>query len=352
MPVGAVLQDLLDVVGQLDVRVQLDAHAVDGFGGLGAQALQLLPLEVEFALLQPVFGEHRAVGVDDDHAALAVDDQHLAVADQLPRVVRRHHRRHVEAARDDRGMRRHAAQVGEKRAVAVLLELDHVRGREVVGDQDRLLLRHRRGQRARLAEQTLQHALADLDDVRLALAQVRILDLLELLDQHAHLLRERPLRVTALFQNDLPRDLGERRVVQDHPVDVQEGTELARNVAAGHCRMQALQFLLDLLDREIEARDLGVELRGRDLVVRDLEGRMRNELRASDRNAGRDAHAVQREADHHSAPTIDPDGAGRSATIARRTRRGRVRRSRASPPLRPDLRSPAAPWSRRMPSAA
>ncbi len=171
------------------------------------------------------------------------------------RIVRRDHRGHVEAARDDRGVRRHAAQVGQERAVAVLLELDHVRRREVVRDQDRLLLGHRRGQRARLAQQALQHALADLHDVGLALAQVRILDLLELLDQHAHLLRQRPLGVAALLGDDPLRHLGQRRVVQDHPVHVQERAELARNVAAGHRRVQALQFLLDFLDRLLEARD-------------------------------------------------------------------------------------------------
>ena len=251
----AVLERLLEVVGQFDVRVQLDEHAVDRLGRLGAQALQLLPLELELALLQPVLGQHRAIGIDDDDAVLAVDDQHLAVADQRPRVVRRDHRRHVEAARDDGRVRRHAAQVGEERAVVMLLELDHVRRREVVRDEDRLLLGHRRGQRARLAHQPLQHALADLHDVGLALAQVRILDLLELLDQHAHLLRQRPLGVAALLRDDLLRHLGQRRVVQDHPVHVEERAEFARHIAAGHRGVQAFELLLDLLDRQVEARD-------------------------------------------------------------------------------------------------
>ena len=93
--------------------------AVERLGGLGAQALELLPLELELALLQPVLGEHRAIRIDDDDVVVAVDDQHLAVADQRARVVRRDDRRHVQAARDDRRVRRDAAEVGQERAVVV-----------------------------------------------------------------------------------------------------------------------------------------------------------------------------------------------------------------------------------------
>ena len=78
--------------------------------------LQLLPRELELVLLQPVLGEHGAIGIDDDDVVAAVDDQHLAVADQLARVVRRDDRRDVEAARDDRRVRRDAAEIGEERA--------------------------------------------------------------------------------------------------------------------------------------------------------------------------------------------------------------------------------------------
>ncbi len=319
----AVFQDLAHVVGQLDIREQLDAHAVDRLGGLAAKTLQLLPLEIELALLQPVFGEHRTIGVDDHHTALAVHDQHFAVADQLPRVVRRDDRGHVETARDDRRMRGHAAQVGEERAIAVVLELDHVRGREVVRDEDRLLLGHRRRQRTGFAHQALQHPLADLDDVRLAFAQVRVFDLLELLDQDAHLLGERPLGVAALL-------------VQDHPVDVQKRAEFAGHVAAGHRRVEALQFLLDFLDREAEARNLGLDLRRWNVVVSDLERRVRDELRPADRDAGRDADTMERETDHHRGPRP----VVRSVMNARRNRRGRVLQSRASRRLRPARRFP------------
>ena len=98
-----------------------------------------------------------------------------------------------------------------------MLELDDVRRRQVVRDQDRLLLGAAARQRARLAHQPLQHALDDLHDVGLALAQVRVLDLVELLDQHVHLLRQRPLGVAALLGDDLLRRLdsvGSFRIIQ------------------------------------------------------------------------------------------------------------------------------------------
>ena len=276
--------------------------AVERVGRLQAQALQLLALELELRLLQPVLGEHRPVGVDDDDVRVTVDDQDLAVADHPARVVRRHHRRHVEPARDDRGVRRRPAEVGQERAVAVRLELDDVRGRQVVGDEDRLFLGGRRRQRARAAHQPLQHALDHLHDVRAPLAQVRILDLVELLDQHRHLLGQRPLGVAALLGDDLLRHLGERGVVEDHPVHVEERAELAGDVLAGHRPVQRLQFLLHLVDRSLEARHLGADLRGGNRVVRDLERRVRDELGAADRDAARHPDAVDGEAHHGAAP--------------------------------------------------
>ncbi len=172
----AVLERLRQVARQLDVRLELDLDAVDRRRGLRDEPLQPRPLERELALLQPVLGQHRLVRVDDDDVVRAVDDQELVLADQLPRVVRRDDRGHREAPRDDRRVRRRAADVGEKRREPVLLELDHVGRREVVRDQDRVLLGARRRDGPRLAQQALQDPLDDLHDVGLALAQIRVVD--------------------------------------------------------------------------------------------------------------------------------------------------------------------------------
>ena len=94
-------------------------------------------------------------------------------------------------------MRRGAAQIGDEARELVLLEQDHVRRRQVVRDHDQILLVA--GVRGRcitgLAGQHLQHALDDLDHVGLALAQIGVLDLVELLEQRVHLHLERPFGV-------------------------------------------------------------------------------------------------------------------------------------------------------------
>ena len=43
---------------------------------------------------------------------------------------------HVQAARDDRRMRRHPTEIGQERRKVVVLELDDVGRREIVRDED------------------------------------------------------------------------------------------------------------------------------------------------------------------------------------------------------------------------
>ena len=113
--------------------------------GRRLQALELLPLQAVLRLAQPVLAQHHRVGVDHQHALQAVDDQQVVLADHLARVVQADQRRDVQAARDDRGVRGHAADVGDEAAELVALEEDHVGGRKVVRDHDQVALG--RGQR-------------------------------------------------------------------------------------------------------------------------------------------------------------------------------------------------------------
>ena len=78
-------------------------------------------------------------------------------------------------------------------------------------------------------------------------------------------------------------------------MQVEEGAHLRRRVG-GHRRVQADQLAAHLLDRGVEAHDLGVDVLARDLVVRDLQPRARDEVGVADRDAARHAGAVQREA--------------------------------------------------------
>ena len=96
-------------------------------------------------------------------------------------------------------------------------------------------------------------------------------------------------------------------------MDVEERAELGRRVAARHRAVQALELALHLAHRVAEARDLRVDIARGDRVVGDLERRVRDELRAADRDAARDADAVQREARHRAAFPV----AGRRPTRER-----------------------------------
>ena len=180
-------------------------------------------------------------------------------------------------------------------------------------DQDRVLLGARGRDGPRLAQQALQDPLDDLHDVGLALAQIRVVDAVELLDQHVHLLHEGPLGVAPLLGDDPTRRLRQGRIREDHPVDVEERAELGRRVAARHRAVQAFELALHLAHRVSEARDLRVDIARGDRIVGDLERRVRDELRAADRDAARDADAVQREARHRAAFPV----AGRRPTRER-----------------------------------
>ena len=195
------------------------------------EPLELLALDLELALLEPVLGEHRSVRIDDDDVLGAVDDQELVLAYQRSRIVGRDHRRHVEAAGDDRRMRGDAAEIGQERGEVVRLELDDVGRRQIVRDEYGLFLGAGRAHGSGLAQQHLEHALHYLHHIGAAFAQVRVLDVVELLDQHRHLLSEGPLRVAVQLGDHPLGRLGNRRIGEDHPMDVEKCTELGRRIA-------------------------------------------------------------------------------------------------------------------------
>ena len=217
------------------------------------------------------------------------------------RVVRGDHRGHVEAARDDGRVRRHAAEVGEERREVVLLELDHVGRREVVRDEDRLLLG---GGRAapRRACPSVASARARRPGPRRPCARAgrgprsgrtaRRSTPICWVSAHSAL-----QRCSAMM---LLRRLGERGVLEDHPVHVEERAELARArrpMVIAECRPSSSFWTS--CTAAVEALDLRGHLARGDRVVRDLERRVRDELRTADGDAARDADAVQGEAHVH-----------------------------------------------------
>ena len=291
-----VLDRLLEIFGELDIGHELDATAVERCRRGRSQTAELLPFEFELVLLDPVLGKHRAIGIDDDDVAAAIDDQKLVLADQRARIVSRNDGGNVEAARDDRGVRCDPAEVGQESRKVVVLELDDIGRRQVVRDQDCMLLGVGRSHAARFAQKDLENAFDHLDDVCFALAQVRILDRLELLDEHRELLRQRPFGIAKLL-GDVPLwRLAQHRIGEDHPMHVEKGAELRRGIAGGHRPVQALQLFLNRVERLRQALDLGGHLNGRDRVMRHLERRVRNELRPANGDAAGNSDTVEDEA--------------------------------------------------------
>ncbi len=284
------------VLGPLDVGEQVDLLAVERGGAGVAQAVELGALDLELAAAQAVFLDDLLVGGDDDHAAGAVDDDELVVLEQVAHMVQADNRGDLEAARDDRGVAGGPADVGDEAGDVVVAEADGVGGREVVGDDDAAQpVAPARRQVAGVAEQHLDQALDDLDHVGLAFAQVGVLDLAELLDEVLHLLHQRPLGVAAALGDEVAGGVDQHRVGEHHQLQVDEGADLAVRLTGGGDRLEADQFALDGGERLVEAGELLIEVARRDVVVVDLEQRVRDEVDVADRDALRDRQAVQRE---------------------------------------------------------
>ena len=286
-------------VGSSMLACSCDHRAVERRRRRRLEALQLVPLEPRLVLLQAVLGEHRAVRVDDDHALRAVDDQQLVLADQRARVVQRDDGGNRERARHDRRVRGGAADVRHERREGVLAEEDHVGRRQVAGDEDHVRVLARRASRQAPLEpaSAAEHALGHLAHVGLALAQVLVLDVVELRRQLVELHAQRPFGVAALLGDDLARRLREGGVLEHHEVHVHEGRQLGGRAVA-HAVGQLLQLVAHLLDRVVEAALLAAdESCGGDLVVIHLGGHAGEQVRVADGDAAGHADAVHREAD-------------------------------------------------------
>ena len=119
----------IEIARQLNIGVQFDVRAFECFGQRALDTREFLPLEFPQVLLEPVFGQHRFIRLDDDHALRAIDDDELIFAQQFAGRVQRDDRRNRQAARQNRGVRSRTTQVGHKRGHLMILELNHIGGR-------------------------------------------------------------------------------------------------------------------------------------------------------------------------------------------------------------------------------
>ncbi len=131
---------------------------------------------------------------------IAVDNDQIVLADQHACVLHADRRRNAQTTGDDRGVGRATAQIGDETLERLCLELHHVGRRDVVRDDDHLVAgaMHASGQHAgRCTRQRLQHTLDNLLDVRFALTQIRVFDVVEMAGNTFELFCQRPFDVVA-----------------------------------------------------------------------------------------------------------------------------------------------------------
>jgi hypothetical protein len=93
----------------------------------------------------------------------------------------------------------------------------------------------------------------------------------------------------------IARRLRQHRVVEDHHVDVEERAHFGRRVGRNR-GVQPDELAAHRGYRVVEARNFRIDFLGGDLVVGHLQPRRGDQVREADRDAARDAGAVQREA--------------------------------------------------------
>ena len=311
------------IAGKLDVRIELDADSVQRRGGRGLEPAQFGAFEFEHRLAQPVLFEHPLVRIDDQDATGSIDDQHIVVADHVADMVEADNGRDREATRDDRGMRSRSADVGHEAGDLRVLELYRVGRREVVRDDDRAQsVASLAGAIAGMAQQSLDQAFDQLHDVGLALAQIGVLDRVELVDQHFHLLHQRPFGVAASLADMGASSVDEQRVLQEHLLQFDEDRDF--RMCAGWRLAQLGEFGADRRDRFIEPFQLLGDRARRDGVVMDFQQGVRDQLGMADGDALGNRQTVQREG--HRAIRFRRSDLRRVRAARRALRRRRSRR--------------------------
>ena len=229
--IGAGFQRGRAIVGKFDIGQQRDAGTVARDGRRLLQFAEFFTLAQQKNLALAILFEHDRSRIDDHDSGVAIDDQPVVLRNQRGRVGHADRGRDVEAARNDRGMRILTAKVGNKTAECAIAELQHVGRRDVMRDHDHMdarLTAVARRQRGGAAGKDLQHALADLLNVGLTLAQVGVLDLVELCRQFVDLRDQCPFGVVVAGANDIERHVGDHRIRQDQRMHVDERAEFGR----------------------------------------------------------------------------------------------------------------------------
>ncbi|OIQ63237.1 hypothetical protein GALL_552230 [mine drainage metagenome] len=218
-------------------------------------------------------------------------------------------------------MRRLAAHVGDETAEHAGLELQHVGGRDVVGDEHQVAVAARRARQPGAAVQGAQHAFDHLFDVDNALAQVLVVHFVEIARNHVELGGQRPFGVVAAFPDPGDGVQSHLPVVEQHLVHVDEGGEFGRRIGR-QIVLQGIELGAHGTTRGAQAVDFCAFRAGVDEVVRHVQSGRGEDDRAADGHAAGNGNAKELQCHAAMVAAVRPSPhdwpAARGSGLARR----------------------------------
>ena len=180
-------------------------------------------------IFSPAFGARQRLGVriQDQLVRVAVQHHELPCLDQATRFVKPDDRRNFERARQNRGVIRLAAGIGRESADLGPIHLRRERRRQLVGDQNRGVIQRAEQIAGGDAVTKIHGEPADeIGDVALALAEVRIRDLVEFGAELVEQLLDGPLGVHPLVSDEGLGAGHEHRIVEHQQLRIEERREV------------------------------------------------------------------------------------------------------------------------------
>ena len=223
-------------------------------------------------------------------------------ANQPPRRAQPNHGWNVETAPEYGGVAGGTAHVGYEAFDALVFEVDGVGGGEVVGDEDDVVQ-----QRAfqiefgALPDEVFLDALHDLQHVLFALAQVFVVDFVELLGEAFGLDFERPFSVDLLFFNNINGFARQGGIGEQHQVQRDECAQLGGGVF-GDVAADVFQLLAGGFDSGFKAGGFGGDVALGKADLRDFGSVAADKVGAPDGDAAACGVAVDDEHGYSPSP--------------------------------------------------
>ncbi len=287
----AAVADEREFVEELDVGGKRDRPPVGGGRGGIALGLEILA-DLFLPVLQVAVVPQGVSGrIKDQPARIAVKNGRRERADVEHGVLDPNDGWQPQRPGENGRMGVHASELGRETEHMAAVDRGGVGGREIVGDEQVLLVRLRVARRF-FGFEIPQHPLADVFEVGGPFAQVGIRHAPHRFQEMLHHRVEGKLGVLAAGRDGLGDAVEHRAVLQDHQV----GFENPALFLAGDRLDPLLEFVelhLGDLERHAEALLLGIYVFGADLVDIGCRETARDHVDRADADPGRDRYALK-----------------------------------------------------------